>query len=147
MNVRTPAMTPTGLGTAAPLAAAALVASGVELVVIGGCALVLRGVADQCGDLDIVPEPGAVNLDRLAIALRSLGAARVDTRVIGERTVTSVASPFGRIDLMVATARREYRELRVRSDPICVVTVPVPVATGADALRLRTEFGGLDHVQ
>ncbi len=147
MIVRAVLPNATGLGTAAPLAAALLVAFDVELVVIGGCALVLREVADHCGDLDIVPEPSKANLSRLCTALADLGASRLTPRTVGERPVSSVTSPYGRIDVMVATARREYRELRLRSDPIGVATVPVPVATGADALRLRAEFGGIDHVQ
>jgi hypothetical protein len=91
----------TGLGTSAPLAAAALVALGVELVVIGGCALVIREVADRCSDLDV----------------------------------------------MVATARREYRELVGRATGVRVAGVPVPVAAVADVLRLRVEFGGVDDGQ
>jgi hypothetical protein len=136
-------MRATGLGTAAPLAAAALVAFGVELVVIGGCALVLREVADHCSDLDIVPEPGATNLARLCTALADLGATRLSARNISERSLSSVTSPYGRIDVMVATARREYDSLLSGSTEAHVAGVPVPVAAVADALRLRTEFGGI----
>ena len=143
MGVVTP--NATGLGTAAPLAAAALVAFGVELVVIGGCALVLREVADHCSDLDVVPEPGATNLARLCAALGDLGASRLNPRTVSARPVSSVTSPYGRIDLMVATARREYDALLARSTEVRVAGVPVPVAAVSDALRLRNEFGGGSH--
>lgn len=133
-----------GLGTAAPLAAAALVAFGVELVVIGRCALVIREVADRCSDLDVVPEPGAANLARLCTALRDLGATRLSPRTASERALSSVMSPYGRIDLMVATARREFRALAVGANDLPVAGVPVPVASVADVLRLRAEFGGGD---
>jgi hypothetical protein len=135
----------TGLGTAAPLAAAALVAFGVELVVIGGCALVLREYADQCADLDVVPEPGAANLALLCTALGDLGASRLRPRIVSERAVSSVTSPYGRIDFMVATARREYPSLLMGAADVRIAEVPVPVAAVADALRLRAEFGGGSH--
>jgi hypothetical protein len=142
MSGRAVAPNATGLGTAAPLAAALLVASGVELVVVGGCALVLREVSEHCGDLDVVPAPGATNLARLCAALGDLGAARPRPRTVAERSVSSVTSPYGRVDFMVATARREYDELLGRATDVRVAGVPVPVAAVADVLRLRTEFGG-----
>jgi hypothetical protein len=110
--------------------------------VIGGCALVIREVADHCSDLDVVPEPGHDNLSRLCMALSDLGAPRLRPQTVGERALTSLTSPYGRIDVMVATARREYRGLVVGADELCVASVPVPVAAVADVLRLRAEFGG-----
>lgn len=144
MSVRSGAMRASGLGTAAPLAAATLVAFGVELVVIGGCALVIREVADHCSDLDVVPEPGAANLARLCTALGDLGATRLRAPTVSARAVSSVCSPYGRIDIMGATARREYGSLLPGSTEVRVAGVPVPVAAVADVLRLRAEFGGGD---
>jgi hypothetical protein len=134
----------TGLGAGAPLAAAALVAHGVELVVVGGCALVLRDLAATCGDLDVVPEPSAANLIRLGAALDAIGATRPSDRVVRERNVTSASSPFGRIDIMVATARREYASLKVAASTCRVAGVPVRAAAVEAVLRLRTEFAGVD---
>jgi hypothetical protein len=135
----------TGLGIGAPIAAAALVAHGVELVVIGGCALVLHEVADRCSDLDVVPEPSAANLERLCEVLDALGATRPSCRVIAKRRVTSASSSYGRIDMMVATARREYGLLSAGATPRQVAGVSVPVASVADVLRLRQEFAGPDR--
>jgi hypothetical protein len=132
----------TGLGSGAPIAAAALVARGVELVVVGGCALVIHGGADRCGDLDIVPEPGAANLVRLGAALDDLGANRPSVSVIGDRPLTSVSSPFGRIDLMIETARREYDHLARNATAHRVAGVSVRVAAIADVLRLRERYRG-----
>jgi hypothetical protein len=143
--MRAVAANATGLGTAAPLAAALLVAFGVELVVIGGCALVLRDATDHCSDLDIVPEPSETNLARLRTTLRDLGASPLSMQTVGERAVASVTSPYGRIDVMVSTARREYESLLAGSGEVHVAGVPVPVAAVVDALRLRIEFGGGGH--
>jgi hypothetical protein len=57
----------------------------------------------------------------------------------------SVSSIFGPIDIMIATAKREYAELARRADRVHVGGVPVPLATVADALRLRAEFKGNGH--
>jgi hypothetical protein len=130
----------TSLGTNAPLAAAALVADGVELVVVGGCALVIVGLADRCSDLDVVPRPECANLVRLGAALDALGATRPGDRAIRERPVTSASSPFGRIDLMVATARSEYDALAGRATAYRVAGVAVPIAAVDDVLRLRAAF-------
>jgi hypothetical protein len=132
------------VGTEAPLAAATLVALGVDLVVVGGCALVLHGRTARCSDLDIVPEPGVANLGRLREALGDVGAKPPSAGRIGANTLSSVRSIFGRIDVMVATARREYAELAARSSEVRVAGVPVRVAAVADVLRLRAEFKGGD---
>jgi hypothetical protein len=142
--IRTVGVFGTGLGTAAPLAAAALVAFGAGFIVVGGCALVLHEVADSCRDLDIVPEPGAASLVRLCDALCDLGGPRLRPQTVSERGLTSVTTPFGRIDVMFATARREYDSLLAGSSDVRVSSVPVRVAAVADVLRLRIEFGGGD---
>jgi hypothetical protein len=110
--------------------------------VVGGCALVLLEVEDHCGDLDIVPKLGSENLSRLCAALDDLGATRPPRHAIGERQLTSATSPFGRIDLLTETARREYGHLALDASERCVSGVPVPVAAIADVLRLRARFRG-----
>jgi hypothetical protein len=47
---------------------------GVEFVIIGGFALAAHGVIRATKDIDVVPEPGAANIHRLATALRALDA-------------------------------------------------------------------------
>jgi hypothetical protein len=51
-----------------------LVAEGVEFVLIGGMAAILHGDVGVTVDLDVVPDRDAANLERLAQALRALGA-------------------------------------------------------------------------
>ena len=52
----------------------ALAAEGVQFVLIGGMAAILHGDVGVTVDLDVVPDRDAVNLERLARALRALGA-------------------------------------------------------------------------
>ncbi len=54
---------------------AALNQAGVLYVIVGGLALGAHGVVRATRDLDLVPAPDAVNLDRLARTLAHLGAA------------------------------------------------------------------------
>ena len=56
----------------------ALVDRDVRFVLIGGMAAVLHGDVGVTVDLDVVPDPSAENLERLAAALRDL-AARIRT--------------------------------------------------------------------
>lgn len=59
---------------------ATLEASGVDYVVIGGLAAVLHGSPVLTQDLDVCPSQDEKNLERLALALRTLGAKiRTDT--------------------------------------------------------------------
>jgi hypothetical protein len=70
--------------------AAGLNASDVAYVIVGGLAVAAHGVVRATRDLDLVPEPSADNLDRLAAALTDLGAEHpVDGRLTG----TSLARP------------------------------------------------------
>jgi hypothetical protein len=52
----------------------ALQAERVEYVVIGGTAAAIGGASHVTFDLDITPDRGRANLDRLAAALRSINA-------------------------------------------------------------------------
>jgi hypothetical protein len=51
-----------------------LTEEGVRFVLIGGMAAILHGDVGVTVDLDVVPDRGATNLERLARALRTLGA-------------------------------------------------------------------------
>ena len=51
-----------------------LAAEGVQFVLIGGMAAILHGDVGVTVDLDVVPDRDAANLERLARALRTLGA-------------------------------------------------------------------------
>jgi hypothetical protein len=51
---------------------------GVEFVVIGGFSLAAHGVVRGTKDLDVVPNPGRANLERLMAALEELRAEPVE---------------------------------------------------------------------
>src|SRR3954447_19863510 len=53
---------------------AALNAGNVAYVIVGGLAVAAHGVVRATRDLDLVPEPSADNLERLARTLSALGA-------------------------------------------------------------------------
>jgi hypothetical protein len=65
---------------------AALARAGVHFVLIGGMAAILHGDVGVTRDLDVVPEYEPDNLERLAEALRALGA-----RIRAQREPTGVA--------------------------------------------------------
>lgn len=67
-------MTPPGGDEALLAVARALDRHGVAYVLIGGQAARLHGATQPTEDVDLVPATDAENLDRLADALRSLGA-------------------------------------------------------------------------
>jgi hypothetical protein len=71
---------------------AALNAGEVAYVIVGGLAVAAHGVVRATRDLDLVPEPSAVNLDRLAAALAELGAEHpIDGRLTGESLARPVS--------------------------------------------------------
>lgn len=67
----------------------ALAQHAVDYVIIGGIAVQTHGHPRTTQDLDIVPEPSAENLGRLADALQSLGA-----RPVGESEPRPVSIPM-----------------------------------------------------
>jgi hypothetical protein len=128
-----------------PIAAAALVAYGAELVVVGGCALVLLGLEPRCADLDIVPETSANNLIRLCAALDALGVTRrPKAESMAERSLTSVDSAYGRVDILLGRARAEYRSLLSNAVTRRVWDVDVRVAAVQDVRRLRARYRDAD---
>src|SRR5437870_4257911 len=58
---------------------ASLSQGGVDYIVIGGLAVAAHGYIRATKDLDIVPDPGAANLQRLARVLSEIDAAHYGT--------------------------------------------------------------------
>jgi hypothetical protein len=56
----------------------ALVAQGVEFLVIGGLAVAVHGYPRATKDVDIIPWPDAANLERLYCALAAIAARPVE---------------------------------------------------------------------
>lgn len=73
---------------------AALDTRGVEYVLVGGVAARAHGARRATGDIDCVPSTNAVNLERLAEALRELGAR---LRAAGMSDAEAKALPLQRL--------------------------------------------------
>jgi hypothetical protein len=74
---------------------AALADRGVRFILIGGMAAVLHGDVGVTVDIDVVPERSDENLERLAEALRQLGA-RIRTEGEPEGLLFDCSAPFFR---------------------------------------------------
>jgi hypothetical protein len=99
---------------------------GVEFVIIGGFALAPHGYVRATKDIDIVPDPGADNLQRLARALRDLEAEsdlgdmgadelgiKPDADGLKAGGNWALQTRFGRLDVMQdVPGLRSYAQLR-----------------------------------
>jgi hypothetical protein len=104
---------------------ATLEEAGVKFIVIGGFAVSAHGHLRATKDLDIVPDPGAENLRRLAEALERLGAQVQGTEDFSENEVVQpdaeglgqggnfvLNTDHGRLDILQWVAPElEYAEL------------------------------------
>lgn len=106
-----------------------LVGAGVEFIVVGGLAVNAWGHIRATRDLDIVPDPSAENLERLATVLRDLGG-RVETPdgrlgplaistfiTAGDRAL--VATTLGPVDVLQGLPQvPRYNELTSDAVPV-----------------------------
>jgi hypothetical protein len=105
---------------------ATLMGHEVDFVVIGGFALAPHGYIRATKDIDVVPNPEAENLDRLASALRDLGAEpdigdldpeefdlRPDEEGLRAGGNWVLRTRYGRLDVMqTVPGLRNYDQLR-----------------------------------
>jgi hypothetical protein len=126
----------------------------VRYVLIGGLAAVLHGAPHVTTDVDIVPEEGKQNLERLSAALKELGAR---IRVTGEpdgipfdQTAESLArvrvwnltSSLGDLDITFEPSGTQgYEDLRRDVVRLNVHGIDVPVASLADVIRSKEAAG------
>jgi hypothetical protein len=126
----------------------------VRYVLIGGLAAVLHGAPHVTTDVDIVPEEGKQNLERLSAALRELGAR---IRVTGEPDgipfdhaaeslarvrVWNLTSPLGDLDITFEPSGTQgYEDLRRDVVRLNVHGIDVPVASLADVIRSKEAAG------
>jgi hypothetical protein len=97
----------------------ALQGAGVASVLIGGLARVARGADEVTRGVDICPSEQPANLERLAIALDSLGAARADGLELDAAHLVS----------------EPVLELSTGSGELKVIFAPTGVPRGYEALR------------
>jgi hypothetical protein len=127
---------------------------GVEYLVVGGLGARAHGATRPTQDIDFVPSSTGENLDRLAGALRELGArlrvagmsdeqARqlpvvVDGATLAAFGSTTWATDAGSVDVLhdlpTATGRRGYADLLSRSTTTTVDGVVIRVAALADII-------------
>jgi hypothetical protein len=127
---------------------------GVEYLVVGGLGARAHGATRPTQDIDFVPSSTGENLDRLAGALRELGArlrvagmtdeeARelpvvVDGATLAAFGSTTWATDAGSIDVLhdlpTATGRRSYDDLLSRSTTASLDGVVIRVAALADII-------------
>lgn len=124
------------------LPAAVLVAAGARLVIVGTAALMAHGEVDDAKDLDIVPDCKPSRLETLGQGLTQLAIlGRAPTICdLGAADVLTLATSYGPVDLMMRRGREEFDVLWRRSATTCVYGVAVPIASAADAWRLRQRF-------
>jgi hypothetical protein len=123
---------------------AMLAAAGAGFVLVGSAALWLRGFEVAVGDVDIVADLDAANLDRLCETVgryqlpRSPG--RPSPRSLLAVDVWSAQTLYGRLDVMVERARHDLNALRADADAVFVRDVMVSVASAEAAWELRRRF-------
>jgi len=129
----------------------ALAEHGVEYVLIGGLAVQTHGHVRTTNDADVIPAPEPANLERLAAALRSLGArvlnpgeedTEIDAAMLPRATIWQFASRDGGIDVMhEVPGGRSYEELSERALHVQLGEVDVPVVDLDDLIRMKLARG------
>ncbi len=123
----------------------------VRYVLVGGIAATLRGSPSMTYDIDVAPDLSADNLERLAAALRDLGAVRYtepDEDIAQPRAdemsarVEQFASPIGYIDVLrELRAIGGYARLIEAAELIEVAGTAVYVAALDDIIASKEAAG------
>lgn len=127
----------------------------VEFVVIGGVAARLHNTGHATVDIDICPSSVDENLERLAVALRSIEARlRVEgepagipfdphPKQLGQMSTLTLLTTRGPVDLCFRPAgfADGYEALRTGQVVIVVSDVDVPVAALADIITSKRAAG------
>jgi hypothetical protein len=138
-----------------------LEANGVGYVAIGGVAAVAHGAQARTPDVDLVPAPEPENLERIAAALRDLGA-RVRVPELPGLPRVSGGLPFpyelaaelptsytwsllteaGKLDLIFRPSGvAGFEELLEQSRSVAIGGAPARVAALADVIRIKEAAG------
>jgi hypothetical protein len=129
---------------------AALEHNGVDYVLIGGLAQVIRGADITTASVDICPRFGAGNLDRLAAAADELAATKSDGGVVqlteatvGEEPIISLSTGAGSLRIVGSPAGtpQGYLDLRrVATKEHLGHGVQPMVASVGDLARMASAF-------
>lgn len=129
----------------------------VAFVVVGGVAARLRGAPLLTQDVDITPDPTAVNLERLAAALEEMEARLrsasepegigfpVDADLLTTKELWTLTTTYGDLDLVLEPAGfAGFEELAEGASPLRVATQPdlyVEVAALSDVIASKEAAG------
>ncbi len=126
---------------------AVLDAHKVEYVVIGGIAVQVYGHARMTNDIDLIPSPTPVNLERLATALRDLEARvlnpgsehlKIDAQMLPRSTLWQLATRHGDMDVLHdAPGAAPFPQLRERALVIELGSNSIPVASRDDLIKMK----------
>ena len=132
-----------------------LVDGQVDFVVVGGVAVQAHGHGRSTRDLDVLPNPGLLNLSRLGETL-----GRLDARLVRSQEPVNVTDPqllkrvplvplmtaYGRLDLLNVehtAGGLAYEDLRARAVPVQIDGRTIPVAALDDLIRMKRAAGRL----
>lgn len=129
----------------------------VAFVVVGGVAARLRGAPLLTQDVDITPEPTAINMERLASALEEMQARLrsasepegvsfpFDAEFLATKQLWTLTTKRGDLDLVLEPAGfAGFEELAEGASPLRVATQPdlyVEVAALADVIASKEAAG------
>jgi predicted nucleotidyltransferase len=129
----------------------ALADHGVDYVLIGGLAVQTHGHVRTTNDADLIPAPDPANLERLALALRSLGARvlnpgsegiPIDGRMLPRATIWQFATDDGGIDVMHEVPDGDpFDQLANRALRVRLGDIEVPVVGLDDLIRMKLARG------
>lgn len=119
------------------------------MVVIGGLAVQAHGHVRTTQDVDVFPSPDRANLERLALALRSLDAhlekgdnTRIDAERIAAAQMLTLDSQAGGIDVHLSPPGADvYERVRARALVIEVAGISVAVAGRDDLIAMKRAAG------
>lgn len=131
---------------------AKLVEHGVEFVVVGGLAGVAQGSAYTTYDLDIAYTRAGDNLERLAAALRDLGARlrgapaglpfQLDATTLRAGSHFTFSTEYGSLDILLDPAGApNYDALRAMAVPTEIAGVRVVVASLDHLIAMKEAAG------
>lgn len=129
----------------------ALARHRVDFVLVGGMAAQTHGNTRMTSDVDVIPEPTPQNLERLAAALRALGArvlnpgheeVEIDAMMLPRATIWQLATPHGNVDVLhEAPGAAPYEQLRERALVVSLDDLRIAVAGRDDLIRMKLARG------
>lgn len=129
----------------------ALAKHRVEYVLIGGLAVQTHGHVRTTNDVDLIPAPDPDNLQRLADALRSLGArvlnpgeedVTIDATMLPRATIWQFATRDGGIDVMhEVPGGRSFEDLQKEALRVQLGDIEVPVVGLDDLIQMKLARG------